>query len=57
MVDERGHFLQVATRITQKARRVNRIKPPRTAGRNLQMRFAVGAGTRASTRPKRHPPE
>ena len=56
MVDEKGHFLQVATRSTRKARRVNRIKPPGTAGRNLQMRFAVRAGTRASIRPKRHPP-
>ena len=46
MVDERGHFLQVATRSTRKAWRVNRIKPPGTAGRNPQLRFAVRAGTR-----------
>src|ERR1700730_15262016 len=57
MVDEKGHFLQVATRSTRKARRINRIKPPGAAGRNLQLRFAVRAGTRASIRPKRHPPE
>jgi hypothetical protein len=57
MVDEKGHFLQVATRSTRKAWRINRIKPPGTAGRNPQLRFAVGAGTRASIRPKRHPPE
>jgi hypothetical protein len=47
MVDENGHFLQVATRSTRKAWRVNRIKPPGTAGRNPQMRFAVRAGTLA----------
>jgi hypothetical protein len=57
MVDEKGHFLQVATRSTRKARRINRIKPPGAAGRNQQLRFAVRAGTRASIRPKRHPPE
>ena len=55
MVDEKGHFLQVATRSTRKARRINRIKPPGAAGRNQQLRFAVRAGTRASIRPKRHP--
>ena len=44
MVDERGHFLQVATRSTRKAWRVNRIKPSGTAGRNPQLRFAVRAG-------------
>ena len=27
MVDEKGHFLQVATRSTRKAWRINRIKP------------------------------
>jgi hypothetical protein len=27
MIDEKGHFLQVATRSTRKARRINRIKP------------------------------
>ena len=54
MVDERDRFLQVATRSTRKAWRVNRIKPPGTAGRNPQLRFAVRAGTRASIRPKRH---
>ena len=57
MVNEKDHFLQVAARSTRKARWINRIKPPRPAGRNLQMRFAVRAGTRASIRPKRHPPE
>jgi hypothetical protein len=57
MVNEKGHFLQVAARITRKARRVNRIKPPETAGKDLQLRFAVRAETRASVRPKRHPPE
>jgi hypothetical protein len=55
MVNEMDHFLQVATRSTRKARRINRIKPPRPARRNLQMRFAVRAGTRASIRSKRHP--
>jgi len=55
MVDEKGHFLQVGTRSTRKAWRINRLKPPGTAGRNLQLRFAVRAGTRASIRPKRHP--
>ena len=44
MVDEKGHFLQVATRSTRKARRINRIKPPGAAGRNQQLRFAVRAG-------------
>ena len=57
MVEEKGHFLQVATRSTRKAQRNNRIRPPGAAGRNLQLRFAVRAGTRASIRPKRHPPE
>jgi hypothetical protein len=44
MVDEKGHFLQVATRSTRKAWRINRIKPAGTAGRNPQTRFAVRAG-------------
>jgi hypothetical protein len=55
MVDERGHFFQVAARSTRKAWRVNRIKPPGTAGGSPQLRFAVRVETRASIRPKRHP--
>jgi hypothetical protein len=57
MVDEHDRFLQVAARSTRKARRVCRIDPPRSAERIRQMRFAASAETRASIRPKRHPPE
>ena len=54
MVEERGHFLQVATRSTRKAWRVNRIKPPGTAEGTRSCASPSGRGL-ASIRPKRHP--